>query len=130
MTVARRVAFSETDASGRVHFTTLLKWAEDAEHQFLSECGVDVFASDSGWPRVSVSCDYHRPLAFGDEVQVAIELVEIGESSLKWHFQVLNESGERVAKGQLVTVWVVAGKKATIPAETSRLLKEASQEGA
>ena len=32
----RRVAFSETDASGRVHFTEVLKWAEDAEHQVLT----------------------------------------------------------------------------------------------
>jgi acyl-CoA thioester hydrolase len=125
MTVARRVAFSETDASGRVHFTTLLKWAEDVEHHFLAECGVPVFEAESGWPRVSVSCDYHRPVAFGDEVQVALELAEIGESSLTWVFQILDQSGKRLAKGKFVTVWVVAGEKTTIPIEIRKRLQEA-----
>lgn len=117
MIVQRRVAFSETDASGRVHFTSMLKWAEDAEHQFLREKEVAVFSATAGWPRVNVSCDYKRALAVDELVSVEIQLAEIRNSSLVWSFQVFNESGEQAAVGQFVTVCMIDGRKAEIDDE-------------
>ena len=104
----RRVAFSETDASGRVHFTEMLKWAEDAEHQTLEGIGVSVCSGESGWPRVKVECDYRHPLFFGEEVEVVLQLSELGRSSLRWSFRVLNQEGVLAAEGKMVTVAVTS----------------------
>jgi len=101
----RQVRFSETDASGRVHFTEILKYVETAEHELLAERGVKIISEAGGWPRARVSCDYKRPLQFGDEYRVSFKTIEIGDSSVEWCFQVI--SGDMiVAEGQMVTVWV------------------------
>ncbi|MBH0121927.1 hypothetical protein I0Q12_21390, partial [Rhodococcus sp. CX] len=36
------VRFSETDASGRFHYTAALKWAENAEHELYRAAGVPI----------------------------------------------------------------------------------------
>ena len=112
MKTTRRVRFSETDASGRVHFTSILKWAEDAEHEALAAAGLIVFDSaspDSGWPRVRVSCDYRAPLGFEQEVEIIIKLKDAGKSTLTWAFEVrnLSEGGILAAEGELITVYLV-----------------------
>ena len=115
--VTRRVAFSETDASGRVHFTQILKWVEEAEHRALSEAGVPVFAPDTGWPRVNVECKYLLPLTFDEEVFVIVTLSKIGESSLVWDFEIQKSTKEMAAHGTFVTVYVKGEGSAKIPAE-------------
>lgn len=122
----RRVAFSETDASGRAHFTAILKWVEDAEHHFLTEQGIPVLFPEGGWPRVSVHCDYRLPLAFGDEVEVAMALAEVGGKSLKWSFQLFNEKREVAAVGSVTTVYVEGGRAIEIP-EAIRVLLESKE---
>lgn len=126
MKTRRRVRFSETDASGRVHFTQILKWAEDAEHDFLADAGVVVFAndnSDSGWPRAKVSCDYRAPLGYRDEVEVEIILQEARRTSLRWSFEIRKLSPESLiaATGEIVTVWVQEGQPSEIPAKLRAL---------
>lgn len=127
MKTRRRIRFSETDASGRVHFSQILKWAEEAEHDALDAAGVTVFTndgSDSGWPRAKVSCEYRAPLSFGDEVEVEINLLRIGRSSLSWGFLVRKLSSEAVvaAEGELIAVWVQGGEAAVIPDDVRSLL--------
>ncbi len=100
----RRVAFSETDASGRVHFTVLLKWIEDAEHMLLASLGFAICSSERGWPRVSVSCDYRLPFIMGEEGFCELWLTKIGQSSLHWSFRILKENELLAAEGSMVTV--------------------------
>lgn len=121
-TVSRRVVFSETDASGRVHFAQILKWVEEAEHQCLREAGVLVFAGTTGWPRVRVECDYRSPLAFEQEVEIALTLSKIGGRSLSWAFQIKDSGGETAAEGILVTAYVEGGKAVEMPAQIRELL--------
>lgn len=128
----RSIRFSETDVSGRVHFTQILKWAEEEEHDALTAAGVTVFAndgSDSGWPRVKVSCEYRAPLFFGDEVEVEVKLVKVGRSSLSWSFLVRKLSAEQVtaAEGEVTTVWVEGGHAAAIPEAVRGLLDGLAQ---
>lgn len=119
MKFERRVQFSETDASGRMHFTSLLKWVEEAEHELLRDYGIQVFEEGAGWPRAHISCDYQRPVVFGDEVLVALTLNGLGEASLSWAFEVReNRSQKVVASGAMVTVYCSAeGRPVTIPDE-------------
>ncbi len=99
------VAFSDTDASGWVHFSKILTYAERAEHDLLASSGIAVFdRSKGGWPRVKVSCDYKRPLEFQDQIEVHLALDHIGGTSLCWKFEILKNGGELAARGEMVTV--------------------------
>ena len=123
----RRVVFCETDASGRVHFTQILKWVEEAEHGFLEKIGVSVFSPSQGWPRVKVECSYRQPFQFGDEAKIELELLVVGASSLTWGFQVRAVDGATAAEGAVVTVLVSEDGKQEIPAKMRALLEKAKK---
>lgn len=103
----REVAFGDTDASGWMHFPNVFHYFEQAEHEFLRENGLLVFARDQGgWPRVKVSCDYKRPLLAGDRIEVQLAVSRVGASSVIWKFEILTESGDLAAFGGVTTVRV------------------------
>lgn len=101
----RRVSFSDTDASGRVHFTAILRYVEDAEHAFFASRGMAVIGANHGWPRVHIDCDYRAPLFFGDEVQIRLVVQVVGKSSVKYTFAV-KKSDQLCAEGSMVIVRV------------------------
>lgn len=108
------VAFSDTDASGWVHFSKILTYAERAEHDFLASSGVSVFnRGKGGWPRVKISCEYKRQLEFQDRIEVLLGLDHIGGTSLCWKFEILKNGGELAARGEMVTVKVDHAGKVT-----------------
>lgn len=121
----REVAFSDTDASGWVHFTKLLGYAEEAEHDYLRLSGIPVFDhTKGGWPRVRIACDYRLPLRFQDRIEVRLMLARIGVSSVEWKFEIAKSEGEIVAEGEMVTVKVNAtGKAEAISAAEKKLLE-------
>ena len=101
----RKVAFADTDASGRVHFTAILRYVEETEHAFFSSHGMAVIDERHGWPRVHVDCDYRAPLAFGDEMIVTLVVQVVGKTSVKYTFSV--KKGELLcAEGSMVIVRV------------------------
>jgi acyl-CoA thioester hydrolase len=103
--MTRLVAFADTDASGRAHFTAILRYVEEAEHAFFSSRGVAVISEQHGWPRVHVDCDYRAPLMFGDEVIVMLVVQVVGKTSVKYTFLV--KKGEQLcAEGSMVIVRV------------------------
>ncbi len=100
----RCVQFADTDAAGVVHFSRLLCYAEEAEHDLLRRLGIPLLGN-GGWPRVHVDCDYLAPVRPGESVEVAIYPEEIGRSSVLWTFAV-SVSGTEVARGRMKTVCV------------------------
>jgi acyl-CoA thioester hydrolase len=101
------VAFSDTDASGWVHFAKILSYVENAEHGFFSSVGIPVFdPSQGGWPRTHISCDYRSPLRFQDSFEVRLSLKKIGNSSVHWQFQILKPDTTLIAEGEMVSVKV------------------------
>jgi YbgC/YbaW family acyl-CoA thioester hydrolase len=101
----RRVAFSETDAAGIVHFANYFRYFEDAEHALWREAGLSIHEVDGaiGWPRVSASCDYHRPLRFEQEFEVAVAIADITARTVRYAGAISRE-GERVA----TATWTIA----------------------
>ena len=56
-----RVRFSDTDASGRIHYTSMLRFFEAAEVEFLRRLGIEYASIENehtGYPRVHVECTY------------------------------------------------------------------------
>ena len=110
----RQVQFADTDAAGVVHFSRLLCFVEEAEHNLLSSLEIPI-AEDGGWPRVHISCDYLKPLRFPGSAQIMIQPVKLGESSINWSFEV-ESNNVSVARGEMTTVCVDdQGKKVMIP---------------
>lgn len=99
------VAFGDTDASGWIHFPSVFRYVEAAEHAFLRSRGVPILDREGGWPRVHVDCDYRRPLRFGDCGEVLLFLEKAGGASLTWRFE-LHRGDEPCAGGSMVTVRV------------------------
>jgi len=119
------VAFPDTDASGWVHFSKILTYAERAEHDFLISAGVSVFdRGKGGWPRVKISCEYKKPLEYADQIEVVLGLDHIGGTSLCWNFEILKNGGELAARGEMVTVKVDhAGKVTPLSTEERNILE-------
>ena len=62
-----RVAWVDTDAGGRIHFSNAFRWAEQAETALRRELGIL-----DGWgdyPRKHAEAEFHRVLRFEDCIQ-------------------------------------------------------------
>ena len=103
-TYKRSVHFADTDAAGVVHFSRILCYAEEAEHDLLRSLGIPLLG-DGGWPRVHVHCDYLLAVEYGETLDIVISPENIGGSSIAWSFFISRE-GVRVAQGSMKTVRV------------------------
>ena len=103
----RRVQYKETDASGIVHFSSFLVYAEEAEHAMWRAAGLSVEPphSEVGWPRVSVSCEFFRALRFEDDIEVRIRLVERTDKTFRYQ-SVIMLRGEVAAIGSSTSICV------------------------
>ena len=99
-----RIDFADTDASGIMHFASIFRHIEAAEHDYLASNGLIVHDPEQGgWPRVHVDCDYQRPLRARDEIEVWIRLMKVGRTSVVWDFEVC-----KVATGEVAVVTKLA----------------------
>ncbi|MCF7980208.1 MAG: acyl-CoA thioesterase [Chromatiaceae bacterium] len=78
-----RVALHDTDAAGVLFFAHLFRHAHDAYEAMMARIGwpVDglIRGRQIGLPLVHVEADFRRPMRHGDQVDVVIELKELGE---------------------------------------------------
>jgi len=122
--VERRVEWSDTDAAGHYHFSSVLRWAEAAEAVLLRRLGLDgLFGSI---PRVHFEADYLERLWFGDSVGIELRVEKVGTSSLHYSFVVSGPNGP-AATGRMSVVHSAATAKGSAPwpEETRRVLCEA-----
>jgi 4-hydroxybenzoyl-CoA thioesterase/acyl-CoA thioester hydrolase len=103
----RRVQYRDTDASGIVHFSAFFCYAEEAEHAMWRSAGLSVEPreTDIGWPRVSASFDFRRPLRFEDEIEVRIRVVAKNAKTFTFE-SVIASRGEIAAVGTITTICV------------------------
>ena len=103
----RRVQFYELDSAGIVHFSNYFRYMEEAEHAFWRATGMSIAppGSEIGYPRVNVTCDYHRPLKFEDEFDVRIRVAAMAEKSMRYEC-VLTCGDTRIATGSITIVCV------------------------
>jgi YbgC/YbaW family acyl-CoA thioester hydrolase len=122
-----RVAFVDTDASGRIHFTAMLRYFEAAELEFLRSLGFKYSdAPDTGFPRVRVECEYRSAVGFDDELDIAVSVKRVGTSSYTLEFAALKDC-VKAANGSIVVVCVGRpGRAQALP----EVLKEALRRSA
>lgn len=103
-----RANFSDTDAAGIVHFSTIFFWVEATEEALFRHLKLPFLRTEgaklTGFPRVRVECDFLSPIYREDVVTVALTPAEIGDKKLIWAFHA-SVGGRAVAKGALTTVY-------------------------
>ncbi len=108
---AGTVAFFETDASGRFHYTNALKWAERAEHALYRFVGMDA----TNFPRRSVSASFRKPLGDGDNYVVELTVGKLGNSSITYRWSVLSGSDVAVEGSHTVVHIDADGRPTSVP---------------
>jgi YbgC/YbaW family acyl-CoA thioester hydrolase len=83
-----RVAWADTDAGGRIHWSAVFRWAELAEHALLRKLGRS--RSEAGpYPRRSTEAVYHLPLEFEDEFDVQLGVEKAGRTSVTFGWRIV-----------------------------------------
>ncbi|HWG46644.1 MAG TPA: thioesterase family protein [Gemmataceae bacterium] len=105
--VSRRVDFCDTDMAGIIHFSNFFRYMEFAEVAFLRSRGLSVSMTwgeeHLGFPRVSATCDFLRPVRFEDVVEIAVHVERVGGKSVTYSFDFTHE-GAPVARGRISAV--------------------------
>ena len=115
-----RVAWVDTDAGGRIHFTAAFRWAEAAETALLRSLGLL-----DGWadfPRRAVEAEYLEVLRFEDEFELELSPERVGTSSVTYGW-VIRRDGADCIRGRHTVVHVdAAGRPAPLSDSVRRAL--------
>jgi acyl-CoA thioesterase FadM len=112
-----RVAWVDTDAGGRIHFTAAFRWAEAAETALCRSLGLLEAWAD--YPRRAVEAEYLAVLRFEDEIEVELRPEHVGTTSVRYAWEI-RRGGEVCVRGRHTVVHVGRdGRPAPLP-ETLR----------
>src|SRR5690242_6363356 len=103
-----RIRFVDTDASGRIHFSAMLRYFEAAEQEFLRSIGqhfTDVHVTGMEFPRINVECTYTSAVGYDDLVNIEVRLERVGNSSYTLAYAA-SVSDRPVAHGSITVVCV------------------------
>ena len=89
------VRFGDVDSAGIVYYPRFLHFCHiGMECYFRDVHGrpypemIHPDRDDLGFPTVHIEADFRRPLRYGDEVEVEVEIEKVGRSSVVWLFRV------------------------------------------
>jgi len=100
-----RIRFVDTDASGRIHYSSIFRHVEAAESEFLRALGHSYSVRervDLDYPRVHVECDYLVPLRYDDAYAIEVTVARVGTTSYTLAFTVT--AAERTAAQAKIAV--------------------------
>ncbi len=107
--VKRLVQFHETDGAGLVHFSRFFLYMEEAEHALWRAAGLSNAPSTGvGWPRVACSCDYHAPLRYEDEFEIALRVEGLTRHTITYNCAITRDQ-VAIASGKLKVACVAKG---------------------
>ncbi|MGC8573435.1 MAG: acyl-CoA thioesterase [Caldisphaera sp.] len=125
-----RVYWSETDAAIMMHFSNFFRVCERTEEDFFASLNI----SQKGevgkrllMPRVHAECDYKNPLRPGDLYSVNITEILLGKSSIRYTYEIYNESSNQlsaICKIVAVVYDEINNKSMEIPQELRKKLIE------
>jgi acyl-CoA thioesterase FadM len=108
-----RVAWIDTDAGGRIHFTAVFRWAEAAEAGLGRSLGL--LADWPDFPRRAVEAEFLDVLRFEDEIEVELHPERVGTTSVTYAWEIRRD-GEVCVRGRHTVVHVDAdGRPAPLP---------------
>lgn len=104
------IRFSEVDAMQIVWHGHYVKYMEEGRETFGKKFGIgymDWKAMGYIVPLVSISCEFKRPLVYGDTAVVETKLVDSDAAKIIYSFRIFRKSdNELVATGESVQVFL------------------------
>jgi 1,4-dihydroxy-2-naphthoyl-CoA hydrolase len=108
----RKIQLRDTDATGVVYFTELLRLAQETASDLLSIREM-IEKEDFITPIVHAEVDYFFPLKVGDEVDIVTKVEKVGTTSFTLGFSFFGSKKREMAKASIIHV--VIRKKTGIP---------------
>ena len=123
------VRFRDCDPMGHTNNAVYLTYLEQARFaHWRSLWGFGTPQLPPGLPGVilaRVECDYKRPTKYGDTIEIRLTVAEIGRSSFRYEYEIIDDQGRTVLTAKTVQVMYdyTAEKPVRIPDEIRALLQ-------
>lgn len=105
-----QVRFSEVDSMGVVWHGNYVRYFEDGREAFGNRYGInymDFYAQGIMIPLVKISCDFKKPLKYGDIAVIETRFVNCEAAKLQYDYTLYrNHTQEIVATGSTVQVFL------------------------
>jgi len=104
------VRFGDIDEAGFVYYPRLVHYFHVAMEEFFAGVlGVDyshfLFDHRLGLPTAHLEVDFHRPLHYGDRLEVEVVIERLGSSSIAWLYRIFRPGEpDPATTARLVTV--------------------------
>jgi acyl-CoA thioester hydrolase len=106
-TATMPIRWGDLDAAGHVNNSRFFTYFEEARVAWLDAAIDGPLFTESGPVIAEASCDFKQPLTYPATLVIDIYATPPGQSSMKNLYDAkLERSGERVATGTAVLVWV------------------------
>lgn len=93
-----RVRQIDTGWSGFAQTPAVLRWMEESEYAFLRSLGLSVSQRDDrgqyGFPRLMAAIEFHSPVAFDEELVVALRITRLDSKQIEYSFVVTRRGDE------------------------------------
>jgi acyl-CoA thioester hydrolase len=107
------VRFRDLDAMGHVNNAVFLTYIESARVAYLQDLGAAATLQEMSIIVARIEIDFRAPVAFGDEVEIAVHASRFGAKSFDLEY-VLRVGGTVVAEAKSVLVAYDYGKGAAV----------------
>jgi acyl-CoA thioester hydrolase len=121
------VRFRDCDAMGHTNNAVYLTYLEQSRLAHWRALWGHGRADMPGVILARVEADYKRPSRYGDVLEIRLAVVEIGRTSFRYEYEIVNEQGETVLTAKTVQVMYdyTANRPVPIPDAIRALLAPA-----
>jgi acyl-CoA thioester hydrolase len=125
-----RAIYGDTDQMGVVYYANYLRWFEKGRSEFLRQIGAPYSSVEQRglhFPVTEVSCRYHRPARYDQDIAIETTLASLGRATLTFNYRLSRKEDELL----IATGWTkhacvdVGGEVAKIPSDLKSLMKAA-----
>ncbi len=114
--IRHRVRWSECDPFGHANHRAYFEWFEEARNRYLEAVGLPALSAATPGPVMAeTGAQYHRPLAYGDEVLVTARTVRLGRTSFEMEYAVWRRGLCAQGRAALILVVNATGEKTPLP---------------
>lgn len=124
------IRWVDTDTAQVMHYSNYFRYFETCEEEFYRSVGLNfktIFEKYGvALPRLEAHCSYKAPCKFDDEIEVTLQVKEIGEKIITYNFQVYLTEGNRLAADGYLKVIAVNDKwkSVQIPDELTKVIRK------
>lgn len=85
------VEFGDTDPAGLVYYPNIFHYCHVAMERFFADVGGVPYSTlihekKIGFPTVKAGAEFKVPIFYGDEIEIRVEVVQVGHSSIKFRY--------------------------------------------